>query len=70
MFENADFIAAVVAVLSAIAVFIKSRADVSEIREERNETKVVRDRDSQQMHDDILRLQFQSNQNRDNISVV
>lgn len=70
MLENADFIAAVVAVLGAIAVFIKSRADVGSIRAERSETKAERDKDSQQMHDDILKLQFQSQRNRDDIALL
>lgn len=70
MLENADFIAAVVAVLSAIAVFIKSRADVGSIREERRESKEERDKDSQKMHDDILKLQFKSQRNTDDIGLL
>lgn len=77
MFENPEFIAAVIAVLTgfagvltAIAVYIKSRADVSAIREERKATKTLRDDDSQKMHDDILKLQFQEQQNKDNIGLL
>lgn len=77
MFENPEFIAAVIAVLTgfagvltAIAVYIKSRADVSAIREERKATKTFRDDDSQKMHDDILKLQFQEQQNKDNIGLL
>lgn len=77
MWENPEIIAAVVSVfmglsgvLTAIAVYIKSRADVSAIREERKATKTFRDDDSQKMHDDILKLQFQEQQNKDNIGLL
>ena len=77
MWENPEIIAAVVSilmgvsgVLTAIAVYIKSRADVSAIREERKTTKSLRDEDSQKMHDDIIKLQFQSQQNKDNIGLL
>ena len=77
MLENPEFIAAIIgvvsgfgALLTAIALFIKSRAEVGSIRKERIETKAIRDEDSQKMHDDILRLQFQENQNRDNIGLL
>lgn len=77
MWENPEIIAAVVAVLmglasvlTAIGLYIKSKADVSAIREERKATKAVRDDDSQKMHDDILKLQFQEQQNKDNIGLL
>ena len=77
MFENPEVIAAVVSVLmglagvlTAIALYIKSKADVSAIREERKATKTVRDDDSQKMHDDILKLQFQSRENKDDIGLL
>jgi TolA-binding protein len=77
LFDNPEIIAAVVSVfmglsgvLTAIAVYIKSRADVSAIREERKATKTFRDDDSQKMHDDIIKLQFQSQQNKDNIGLL
>jgi hypothetical protein len=77
MWDNPEIIAAVVSVfmgvsgvLTAIAVYIKSRADVSAIRDERKATKTLRDEDSQKMHDDILKLQFQEGQNRDNIGLL
>ena len=77
MFENPEFIAAVIAVLTgfaglltAIALYIKSRAECSSIREERNATKVLRDDDSQKMHDDILKLKVQEQQNKDNIALL
>ena len=77
MTSNPEFIAAVIGVLTglgsllaAITLYVKNRADVGSIREERKATKAVRDEDSQKMHDDILRLQFQANQNRDNIGLL
>lgn len=77
MTSNPEFIAAVIGVLTglgsllaAITLYVKNRAEVGSIREERKATKAVRDDDSQKMHDDILRLQFQANQNRDNIGLL
>lgn len=77
MWNNPEIIAAVVSVfmgvsgvLTAIAVYIKSRADVSAIRDERKATKTLRDEDSQKMHDDIIKLQFVSQQNKDNIGLL
>lgn len=77
LFDNPEIIAAVVSilmgvsgVLTAIGLYIKSKADVSAIREERKATKTMRDDDSMKMHDDILKLQFQEQQNRDNIGLL
>lgn len=77
MTNNPEFVAAVIAVLTgfaglltAIALYIKSRAECSSIREERKATKAVRDDDSMKMHDDILKLQFQEQQNKDNIGLL
>lgn len=77
MTSNPEFIAAVIAVLTgfaglltAIGLYIKSRAECSSIREERKATKTMRDDDSMKMHDDILKLQFQSQQNKDNIGLL
>lgn len=77
MWENPEVIAAVIAifsgvasVLAAIAVYIKSRAETASIREERKVTKAERDDDSMKMHDDIIKLQFQAQQNKDNIGLL
>lgn len=77
MTSNPEFVAAVIAVLTgfaglltAIGLYIKSRAECSSIREERKATKTMRDDDSMKMHDDILRLQFQEQQNKDNIGLL
>jgi len=77
MTSNPEFVAAVIAVLTgfaglltAIALYIKSRAECSSIREERKATKALRDDDSMKMHDDILKLQFQEQQNKDNIGLL
>lgn len=77
MTSNPEFVAAVIAVLTgfaglltAIALYIKSRAECSSIRDERKATKTLRDEDSQKMHDDILKLQFQSRENKDDIGLL
>ena len=77
LLENPEIIAAVVSVLmglagvlTAIGVYIKNRSDVSAIRDERKVTKSMRDDDSQKMHDDIIKLQFVSQQNKDNIGLL
>lgn len=77
MTSNPEFVAAVIAVLTgfaglltAIGLYIKSRAEYSSIREERKATKTMRDDDSMKMHDDILKLQFQAQQNKDNIGLL
>lgn len=77
MTSNPEFVAAVIAVLTgfaglltAIGLYIKSRAECSSIREERKATKTMRDDDSMKMHDDILKLQFQEQQNKDNIGLL
>ena len=77
MTSNPEFVAAVIAVLTgfaglltAIGLYIKSRAECSSIRDERKATKTMRDDDSMKMHDDIIKLQFQSQQNKDNIGLL
>lgn len=77
MLDNPEFIAAVIAVLTgfaglltAIALYIKSRAESASIREERKATKAIRDEDSSKMHDDILKLQFQVDQDKNNIGLL
>ena len=77
MTSNPEFVTAVIAVLmgfaavlTAIAVYIKSKAEVGAIRDERTVTKAQRDEDSQKMHDDILRLQFQNQQYKDDIGLL
>lgn len=77
MTSNPEFVAAVIAVLTgfaglltAITLYIKSKAEVGAIRDERSATKAQRDEDSQKMHDDILRLQFQNQQYKDDIGLL
>lgn len=50
---NPEIIAAIVAILGAIATFIKSRADIGNIRNERASTAQARDQDSQELHDAV-----------------
>lgn len=62
-----EMAAAVIAVLLAVANWIKNKTEIDKIKADRVETKSVRDEASQQMHDDLIRMQckqdeFESNQ--------
>lgn len=50
---NPEIIAAIVAILGAVATYIKSRADIGNIRNERATTAEARDKDSQELHDKV-----------------
>lgn len=50
---NPEIIAAIVAILGAVASYIKSRADINGIRDERASTAQARDQDSQELHDAV-----------------
>ena len=59
--------AAIIAVLLAVANWIKKKTEIDKIKADRVETKSARDEASQQMHDDLIRMQckqdeFESNQ--------
>lgn len=54
-----ELIAAIIAVLGALAGWLKSHSEVSSVKAERLETKAQRDRDSQELHDKVLKLEFQ-----------
>lgn len=53
-----ELIAAIVAVLGALATYLKSRSDISTVRDERARTASVRDQDSLQLHDAVQRLEW------------
>lgn len=59
--------AAVVLVLTNLATFIKSRSDVSAIRDEREATKVDRDAEFHALKERMLKAEFQTNANKDSI---
>lgn len=53
-----ELVAAIIACLGAIAAWFRARADVNTIRDERATTKSERDKEAQELHDDILKLKF------------
>lgn len=59
--------AAIIAVLLAIANWLKNKTEIDKIKADRVETKTARDEVAQQMHDDMIRMQckqaeYESNQ--------
>ena len=61
MENNAELIAAAVAVLTALAAYIKNRADVASIQNDRAETKTARDADTQQLRERVSNLEVRAN---------
>ena len=61
---------AIIACLGAVAAWLKAHSDVGQINNERAETKILRDKDSQEMHDAILKLQFQAGLLKDENSAL
>lgn len=61
-----EIVGVIVALLGSIATFIKSRADVKNIKEDRSATAVARDRDSQELHDMVLKHGFMISELKDN----
>lgn len=49
---------AVVLLLTNLALFFKSKADINSVKNDRLQTKETRDRDSQALHDEVLELRF------------
>lgn len=77
MLNNPEFIAAVIAVLTGIAglltaigLYIKSKAECGSIREERATTKTERDKEAQELRDKVLKLEFQSSTQKDLIGAL
>ena len=77
MTSNPEFIAAVIAVLTgfaglltAVALYIKSKAECGSIREERATTKTERDKEAQELRDKVLKLEFQSSTQKDLIGAL
>lgn len=61
--------AAIIAFLTALTAFIKSKIDMGNVRAERAETKIARDADSTELHDKVLKLEFLTTQLKDNQSL-
>lgn len=66
-FMTPEMGAAIIAVLLAIANWLKNKTEIDKIKADRVETKTARDEIAQQMHDDLIRMQckqaeYESNQ--------
>lgn len=77
MIENPELTTAIIAVvtgigglITAITAYVRSKTETETIRNERDETKVIRDQDSLQMHDAIEKLKFQVDANKNNITLL
>lgn len=56
--------------ITALTIYIKTKTDTEKIRAERAETCRQRNSDSQELHDAVLKLQFQATANKDNIQLL
>lgn len=64
------FITGLGGLVTALTIYVKTKTDNEKIRAERAETCRQRDNDSQELHDAVLKLQFQSTANKDNIQLL
>ena len=55
---------------TAVTSWVKSKAEVEKVRAERAVTCKQRDEDSQKMHDDLIRMQCQLEQQVNNIKIL
>ena len=75
--ENPELTAAIIAVvtglgglITAITAYVRSKTETETIRNERDETKVIRDQDSIKTHDAIEKLKFQVDANKNSIALL
>ena len=61
-----ELVAAIIALLAETTVLIKVLTDIAKIKRDRLETKETRDRDSLELHDQVLKNTFQIQQLKDN----
>lgn len=66
----AALIGAIVLLLTNTAAVIKIWGDNIATKDDRAATKEARDKDSLELHDKVLNLEFRSTQNKDNISLL
>lgn len=66
----AALIGALVLLLTNLAGLIKVWTDLSKTKSDRQTTKQTRDADSQELHDTVLKLSFQVDQNKNNIGLL
>lgn len=62
--------AAIIAVLLAIANWLKNKTEIDKIKSDRVETKTARDEAAQQMHDDLIRMQCKQTEFESNIKIL
>ena len=62
--------AAIVAVLLAVANWLKSKTEIDKIKADRIETKTSRDEAAQQMHDDLIRMQCKHTEFESNLKIL
>ena len=55
-----ELIAAIIACLGALTAFIKSRIDVADIKNQRNETAILRDREIQELRDKVQKCEWEN----------
>lgn len=66
----AALIVACTSLVANLALLVKVITDKIKLTNERTETKSARDKDSQELHDKVLKLEFNSTQAKDNISLL
>lgn len=65
-----ELIAAIIAVLGALGAFLKSRTDMSGLKEERAQTAQKRDQDSLELHDSVQKNSWEITRLKEDISFV
>lgn len=68
--QIAALVGVVVLCLSNLAALIKVWADNAKIKTDRTSTKEVRDKDSQELHDKVLKLEFQATSLKDQNGIL
>lgn len=68
--QIAAVVGAVLLCLGNLAAWIKTATDVAKQKADRLLTKQTRDADSQELHDTVLKLSFQVDQNKNNIGLL
>lgn len=68
--QIAAVVGAVLLCLGNLAAWIKTATDVAKQKADRLLTKQTRDADSQDLHDTVLKLSFQVDQNKNNIGLL
>lgn len=68
--QIAAVVGAAVLCLGNLAAWLKTATDVAKQKADRLLTKQTRDADSQELHDTVLKLSFQVDQNKNNIGLL